>query len=116
MITMLLLAASAATADSIPPHVDVRRDDHRHELVVTIGPFNIPASMPMLDMDMMMMHQDEALVGRHVHDETSRRRGQTCRRGSPGIARIRTRRGRLGPERQSHARRLRHRHRARRLE
>jgi hypothetical protein len=71
MLTMLLLAASAATADSVPPHVDVRRDDHRHELIVTIGPFNIPASMPMLDMDMMTMHQDEALLGRFVWPSTA---------------------------------------------
>lgn len=68
MLTHLLVAAAlgAAPTDTtigrLTP-VTVQVDERRHELSVTIGPFHVPAGMAMHGMDMMVMAQQESLVG-----------------------------------------------------
>lgn len=45
-------------------NVTVRFDDRHHRVAVTVGPFDVPPSMGMGGMDMMMMmHRAESLVG-----------------------------------------------------
>ncbi|HEY2806968.1 MAG TPA: hypothetical protein VGI92_14005 [Gemmatimonadales bacterium] len=68
MLATLLLASTvaAAPADTTARHltpVSVQVDDHHHQLSVTIGPFHVAAGMAMHDMDMMVMAQQESLVG-----------------------------------------------------
>ncbi len=66
VIIALALALATAPADTVPGHlapVAVHLDDRRHELSVTIGPFHVPVGMSMKDMDMMVMAQQESLVG-----------------------------------------------------
>ena len=61
-VTTLTLPGPDSTARAA--HVDLRVDERRHEVVVTIGPFTVPVAMPMHGMDMMMMMQHaESLVG-----------------------------------------------------
>ena len=57
------IALSPADSTSHPSRVDVRLDDRHHQVVVTIGPFRVPATMPMADMDMMTMMKAESLMG-----------------------------------------------------
>jgi hypothetical protein len=65
LVSALALAASLAISDtaSTASHVVVRLDDRHHRVVVTVGPFMVPATTPMADMDMMTMMKAESLVG-----------------------------------------------------
>ena len=72
-LTILALAALGATSparDSVihrPPvstrNVDVRVDERRHTLAVTIGPFHVPQSPSMMGDMMMMRRNHEAIEG-----------------------------------------------------
>lgn len=68
---MLVFSALLASTLALPatgslrraPTMDVRLDQRRNEIVVTVGPFHVPVAMTMQHMDMMMMAHAESLVG-----------------------------------------------------
>src|SRR5436853_115393 len=68
MIALLLtlIVAPAPPADTTTRAVPVALtvDDRHHQVDVIVGPFFVPAGMPMRDMDMMNMAQQESLVAR----------------------------------------------------
>lgn len=74
-VTTPLSPHRAVHAAGDPARATVRIEQRHNDLMVTIGPFRIPPTMSMHDMDMMVMQHRESLVGVFNWPETRRFHG-----------------------------------------
>src|SRR5437773_3866319 len=76
LLALIALAATSPSPIHRPPvssrSVDVRVDEGRHTLTVTIGPFHVPKSPSMMGAMMMMRRNNDELEGAFTDRKSTR--------------------------------------------